>query len=138
AFADGRSRGFLALNMFGLPVGQYRMTTWHYDSLVLGDGPNLMQIEVGDLGATPGFGGSVVVDNFPLSESPQTFTFDVTAPDQIKHIVFRNDNPDTGRTGDYRTRLNGFVLASVPEPSAAALLVPLAAATLRARRRRSW
>lgn len=123
-FVEGSEGNFLYLTVSGLPVGTYRMKTWHIDSFVgLSD---TMQIEVGDKqGDMIAAATTVVADHFPLGTSPQVFEFQVTSPNTIKEIVFRNDDtpPFPGFPLAYRTRLNGFTLVRVPEPSAALLLL---------------
>jgi hypothetical protein len=131
-FAEGDSGNFIYLIARGLPVGSYRMTTWHFDSPLASapDGPNHMQIEVGDQ-QPGGFAAatSVVVDDFPLGLAPQVFEFQVTSPNVVKEFVFRSDDASAA----HRTRLNGFTLVSVPEPGT--LLALLTALPLMLRRR---
>lgn len=107
-FAEGTEGTFLYLTISGLPVGSYRMTTWHYDRLEPGIA---MQIEVGDKqGSMIAAATDIVVDQFLLGTSPQMFEFQVESSDIIKEIVFRSDN------SRFRTRLNGFTLVRIPEP----------------------
>jgi hypothetical protein len=123
AFAEGRPGTSLVLRITGLPVGTYRVQSWHYDAFTRAIN-TLMQIEVGNKqGDVPGAGALLAVDHFPLSETPQSFFIEVTSPAQVKEIVFRNDNGPAEFTDVYRTRLNGFTLTSVPEPGATAPLL---------------
>ena len=113
AFAEGPEGVFLYLTAAGLPVGTYRMTTWHYDPFFGSDTSSItMQIEVGDKqGDMVAAATTVVADQVPLGASPQTFKFQVDSPNSIKEFVFRSDNSWN------RARLNGFTLFRVPEPS---------------------
>ncbi|MGD9634842.1 MAG: hypothetical protein AB7G28_24265 [Pirellulales bacterium] len=125
-FADGEEGNFIYLTASGLPLGKYRMTTWHRDTYPSVDPlTNHMQIEIGDQ-QFPKFAAAttVVVDHFSLGTSPQVFEFQVTSPSTAKEIVFRNDDPSTGpgANGAHRSRLNGFTLVAIPEPSVLSIL----------------
>jgi hypothetical protein len=93
------------------------MQTWHYDGFptVLAAPNNLMTASVFN------DDGSQNVTAFalrPLSMLPATFQFTVTAPGQAKNVLFIASNGSSGRT-----RLNGFTLVTVPEPSSFVLLL---------------
>ena len=131
-FAEGPEGAFLYLTAAGLPVGSYRMTTWHYDPFFGSQTSDItMQIEVGDKqGDAVAAATTVVADQVPLGTSPQVFEFQVDSPNSIKEFVFRSDNSWN------RARLNGFTLIRVPEPPSLAILASvLGALGLRHRKR---
>jgi hypothetical protein len=89
------------------------MQSWHYDGLhnVLDAGnTNFIQIEVRNQGQPS---PPPIVDNFAFQMTPATFQFNIDAPGQVKEIVFREDSLKNA------TRLNGFTLVTIPEPTTA-------------------
>jgi hypothetical protein len=110
----------LLLIVAGLAPGEYRMTSWHFDSLIR-DYDNRIRIAIGNAGETR----EVVEESFPLGATPATYTFEVTESGQTKHIYYLITgaiNPVV-QIPDYNIRLNGFTLVSVPEPSTVATLI---------------
>jgi hypothetical protein len=121
-FNETQDDCFIGLRISGLDVGAFAMQSWHYDGLhnVLDAGnSNFIQIEVRNQSEPS---PPAVVDHFAFSMMPATFQFSVDAPGQVKEIIFREDSLKNA------TRLNGFKLISVPEPST--ILVVTAAAVL--------
>lgn len=119
-FNDGADRA-VGLRITGLDEGFYDMQSWHFDSGVSVTGANeFNQVEVRNQGDA--FNASqIVVDNFQFSGAPTAFVVPVTAPGQIKEIIFREDSTTN------RARLNAFHIAnSVPEPAALSLVTLLA------------
>lgn len=135
AFAEVGDGVYLYLRISGLPVGSYQMTSWHFDSLLLNlPDENFMQIEVANQpGSNMSLSGTVLIDHFPLSPVAKTFGFEVTTAGQNKEIFFRDDTATFGTTK--RARLNGFILASVPEPACGVMLLPAMLCALRCRSR---
>lgn len=125
-FSEGITGAYIGLRISGLELGSYAMQTWHYDgfAVVLVD-QNLVEIEVRNQGESA---GTKVADSFPFGFTPAAFQFDITAPGQVKEIIIRADSVSR------RSRLNGFTIASVPEPSTA-LLALISVVGLRIRRR---
>lgn len=101
----------IRLRITGLDPGTYTMQTWHYDGFpdVLAATNNRMNAIVSDASNSVNIVGFV---NRPLGVSPATFQFTVTVPGDTIDAVFSATNGSSGRT-----RLNGFTLATVPEPS---------------------
>lgn len=126
-FSEGIPGAYIGLRVGGLEPGTYAMHTWHYDGFyfVLLD-ENFVEIEVRNQGES---GGTKVADGLALGFTPAAFQFEITAPGQVKEIIIREDGPFR------RSRLNGFTIASVPEPSTA-LLAVISMVGLRIRRYR--
>jgi hypothetical protein len=111
--AAGRSVG---LRISGLPVGIYAMQSWHYDSFsTVITTANFTQVEV----QTQGVAGSTVIyaDMVPFSTSPISFLLPVTAPGQVKEVIFREDDVATAADAQdqNRARLNAFTIATPVE-----------------------
>jgi hypothetical protein len=122
---------FIGLRIAGLDVGTYAMQSWHYDGLhnVLDAGnTNFIQIEVRNQGEPS---PPPIVDHFAFQMAPATFQFTVDAPGQVKEIIFREDSSKDA------TRLNGFTLVTVPEPTTAWLTVIALGCIAQLPRRRS-
>jgi hypothetical protein len=124
-FNEGADNRGIGLRISGLDVGTYSMRSWHYDSTasVLAS-QNLMLVDVRNQGSSTIL--DTPVQDFLFSGSPVFFKFEVTAPGQVKELIFREDGavpppPDPIPASYYRARLNGFVLTSVPEPSSVCL-----------------
>lgn len=114
-FNESEENCFIGLRISGLDVGTYAMQSWHYDGLshVLEEGnTNFIQIEVRNQGEPS---PPPVVDNFVFRMAPATFQFSIDAPGQVKEIIFREDSAHNA------TRLNGFTLVTIPEPTTACL-----------------
>jgi hypothetical protein len=124
----------LRLLISGLEPGRYRMTSWHFDSGVVASA-NRIRIEIGNRMESK----DVAIPTFPLGTAPATYLFDVTALGQQKEIDFlvtlegNRDDPFFLA----RSRLNGFTLASVPEP-ASFVMITIVLPALVNRRRREW
>ena len=116
-FNDGANAG-VGLRISGLEPETYDVQSFHYDA---GAGiSGNFQIEVRD----PAVAGSTVIlhDNVPMSPDPYAYRITVTDPGQTLELVFREDDAAN------RSRLNGIIIAPVPEPAMAALaLLPLLA-----------
>jgi hypothetical protein len=104
-YNDGASAG-VGLRITGLPIGNYNMQSWHYDS-TLTNANEFVQVEVRNQGQPS---PPPVVDNFAFSNSPASFQIPVTASGQVKEVVFREDSANN------RARLNGFTLVSPAPP----------------------
>lgn len=114
-FHEGSEGAFIGLQISGLEVGTYFMNSWHYDGVgQLLNSPEFVQIEVRNQGQTAPT--PPVVDHFAFGTAPAQFQFSVASAGQVKEILFREDSVTT------RTRLNGFTLSNVPEPSGIALV----------------
>jgi hypothetical protein len=133
-FNEGASGRAVGLRITNLPIGRYGMQSWHFDSGIAAS-ENFIQVEVRDQGGP----ATLLVDKFPFGTSPAYFAFDVTSVGQVREIIFREDdvaNPAGDNVDQNRARLNGFTLASIPEPSTLALAgVALGLAAWRARRK---
>lgn len=120
-FNEGSAGAAVGLRITGLPMGVYAMQSWHFDSDPnVSAVENFIKVEVRNMGGT----AATLVSKAPFSPTPIAFQFDVTEAGQIKEIIFREDDAATATDpGDQnRARLNGFTLATVPEPAAASLL----------------
>lgn len=131
-FNEAEENCYIGLRITGLDVGTYAMNSWHYDgfSFVLQAGnTNFIQIETRNQGQPS---PPPVVDNFAFQMAPASFQFSVDAPGQVKEIIFREDSLKNA------TRLNGFTLTTIPEPTTAWLTtLSLATFTHLPRRRRN-
>ena len=126
-FNDGNGAA-VALRLTGLPLGTYDVTSWHWDSLP--GTPGATQVEVRNQGVA---GSTIILANeIPFSQDPIRYQITVDEEGEVLELVFRDDDAVT--TGG-RSRLNGFVIETVPEPTSAAVL-GLSALGLCLRRRR--
>ncbi|MCC7475816.1 MAG: hypothetical protein IT425_10495 [Pirellulales bacterium] len=117
-YNEGGSNRAIGLRITGLPVGNYDMQSWHYDSsFPPATNDDFIQIEVRNQGEASDPPNQTVVDAFEFSGLPASFVVPVTAAGQVKEIIFREDSATN------RARLNGFTLTTgVPEVSASVLL----------------
>ena len=71
----------------------------------------------------------ILADAVPFSPDPIRYQITVDEEGEVLELVFRDDDPVNNRS-----RLNGIVIETVPEPTAAGiLLVGMAALSLRRR-----
>lgn len=133
-FNEGAANRAIGLRISGLDVGTYQMRSWHFDSdpNVLAT-ENWIQVEVRNQGGSP----TTVVDKLPFGSTPAFFKFDVTAVDQVKEIIFREDDAPgaVDLVDQNRARLNGFTLRTVPEPASSAMMLAGALAGVAVRRK---
>ena len=123
-FNDGAGAA-VALRLANLPLGTYDVASFHYDSL--GGTPGMIQVEVRNQGVQ---NAQILADAVPFSPEPVRYQITVDEAGEVLELVFRDDDPVNNRS-----RLNGFTIQTVPEPTAAgALLVGACLCTLRRRR----
>lgn len=123
-FNDGAGNA-IGLRLIGLEPGIYDVTSWHYDGAA--NVPGTIQVEV--RGSNPTLPSTVVRDAVPFSTDPVNYQITVSDPGQTIELIFREDDNLN------RSRLNGIVIQTVPEPTAAgAILVGIFALGLRRRR----
>ena len=122
-FNDG-SGAAVALRLANLPLGTYDVSSWHYDALA--GTPGMTQVEVRNQGVP---NTVILADAVPFSPDPIRYQITVDEEGEVLELVFRDDDPVNNRS-----RLNGIVIETVPEPTAAGiLLVGMAALSLRRR-----
>ena len=126
-FNDGNGAA-VALRLTNLPLGTYNVTSWHWDSLP--GTPGNTQVEV----RNPGGAASriILADEVPFSQDPIRYQITVDLEGEVLELVFRDDDASTTAG---RSRLNGFVIETVPEPTSAAV-IGMSALGLCLRRRR--
>ena len=125
-FNDGNGAA-VALRLAGLPLGTYDVTSWHWDSLP--GTPGFTQVEVRNPGPA---NVAILANEVPFSQDPIRYQITVDEEGEVLELIFRDDDAST--TGG-RSRLNGFIIQTVPEPAAAGTLL-LGAALLSLRRHR--
>jgi hypothetical protein len=120
-FNEGAAGRAVGLRISGLPIGQYQMQSWHYDSDAgVAANENFTKVEIRNQGdATT----TTLLSKQPFSTSPITFGFDISAAGQVREIIFREDDAATATdpVDQNRARLNAFTLATVPEPASGIL-----------------
>jgi hypothetical protein len=135
-FNEGVANRAVGLRISNLPIGQYQMQSWHYDSDAgVAANENFIKVEIRNQGDPS---TTTLLSKQPFSTSPISFQFDITTAGQVREIIFREDDAATATdpTDQNRARLNGFTLVTVPEPASAALVVMcLGAALLNTRQR---
>ena len=126
-FNDGNGAA-VAIRLTGLPLGTYDVTSWHWDSLP--GTPGVTQVEV----RNPGGAASriILADEVPFSQDPIRYQITVDQEGEVLELVFRDDD---AITTSGRSRLNGFIIETVPEPTSAAVM-GMGALALCLRRRR--
>ncbi len=134
-YNEGGQLRAIGLRISGLELGMYEMSSWHYDSdPSVTSTENWMKIEVRNQNDTPST--VIVASKQPFGTEPVSFSFNVTALGQVKEIIFREDDDTLGidPIDQNRSRLNGFTISYVPEPSSLSLLL-LGAGAFALRRR---
>ena len=125
-FNDGNGAA-VALRLAGLPLGTYNVTSWHWDSLA--GTPGMTQVEVRNQGVA---NTQILANEVPFSPDPIRYQITVDEPGEVLELVFRDDDAST-TSG--RSRLNGFIIETVPEPTTAGVMA-VGALALCLRRRR--
>ena len=121
-FNDGAGAG-VGLRLEGLPEGVYDVQSFHYDA---GAGiTGTIQVEVRNPGGT----STILADAVPFSTEPIRYQIVVDQPGETLELVFREDDDLN------RSRLNGIIIQTVPEPTGAGLLLGALGLGLRRRRR---
>ena len=101
----------LLLVIEGLDPGEYRMTSWHFDSLVF-EAEQHIRIAIGNQSEP----SDDLIESFRLGTSAASYDFDVSNVGQVIGLYYLI----TVETKDFpffRSRFNGFTLVSVPEPA---------------------
>src|SRR5687767_5183284 len=126
-FNDGNGAA-VAIRLTGLPLGTYDVQSWHWDSLP--GTPGNTQVEVRNQGVA---NTQILANEVPFSQDPIRYQITVDEEGEILELVFRDDDAIT--TGG-RSRLNGFTIQTVPEPTSVAVIGTGAFALCLRRRRR--
>src|SRR5688572_1945705 len=113
-FNDGNGAA-VALRLTNLPLGTYDVQSWHYDALA--GTPGMTQVEVRNQGVA---NAVILANEVPFSPEPIRYQITVDQEGEVLELVFRDDDAST-TTG--RSRLNGFTIETVPEPTTAGVLL---------------
>lgn len=126
-YNDGNGAA-VALRLVNLPLGTYDVTSWHWDSLP--GTPGMTQVEVRNQGVASST--IILANEVPFSQEPIRYQITVDQEGEVLELIFRDDDAST-TSG--RSRLNGFTIETVPEPTAAGTLLIAAGVCLTRRRR---